>query len=147
MLTVIFLFTNKATPFWRFWQHIINKSDYLHWIKYTRQIYQLYTIKHTPRWTEIMPISHTNKAEVWWQKLHTGKKHVTQVRWFSKRKSARTLVDGKLFYKGNLYQKKGRLEKMNTFNKQPASLPVFVDVLFWEPQIHAKTVSSSSPFW
>lgn len=35
-------------------------------------------------------------------------------------------------------KKKGRLGKMNTLNKQPASLPVFVDVLFWEPQTHTQ---------
>lgn len=85
-----------------------------------------------------MPISHKHsrglKAKVTLEKSRKfdGSKQ-------SEEKRARTLVDGKLFYYGNLYQKgKVRNKKMNTLNKQPASFPVFVDVLFWEP--HAKTV-------
>lgn len=77
------LFTNKGTLFCTFWQNIINKSDYLHWVKYTRQIYQLYTMKHTKMNWNNANITHTKPR--FEGKSYTGK--VTQVWWLCKRKA------------------------------------------------------------
>lgn len=131
------LFT-KVSPFLRLWQTIINKSDYLHWIKYTRQIYQLYTNKHIHTKMNWNNANITHTAECCRQKLL---KKVTQVWWFSEmwRKSARTLVDGNVVLLRKFVPKKGRKVRKNEHLKQnTASLPVFVDVLFWEPQTRRK---------
>lgn len=91
-----------------------------------------------------MPISHTqsrgSKAKVTLEKSRKFDGYVKEKRAHSSRWKCCSITE--------ICTKKGKVRKMNTLNLQPASLPVFVDVLFWEPQTHsqAKTVSSSSPF-
>lgn len=130
------LFT-KVSPFLRLWQTIINKSDYLHWIKYTRQIYQLYTNKHIHTKMNWNNANITHTAECYRQKLLKKSRKFDGLAKCEEK--ARTLVDGNVVLLRKFVPKKGRKVRKNEHLKQnTASLPVFVDVLFWEPQTRRK---------